>query len=743
MSASARRDRIAPMPSLSPLAPRRPTADDVLDALDPEQREVAAQPLGPMCVLAGAGTGKTRAITHRIAYGALSGAYQPQRVLAVTFTARAAGEMRTRLRDLGVGGVQARTFHAAALRQLHYFWPQAVGGAAPEVMSQKAAAVAQAAASLRLDLARDRTAIRDLAAEVEWAKVSMLTPETYAAAARAARREPPGLDATAMARLLEAYEQVKTARGVIDFEDVLLLTVGILAERDDIARAVRSQYRHFVVDEYQDVNALQQRLLDLWVGERDDLCVVGDPAQTIYSFTGATPRHLLEFTKTRPNATVVRLVRNYRSTPQVVQLANLVVRGPSGAMRSNAVTLQSQSQDGPAPVLTAHADDPAEAAAVAAEVAARVADGVPASQIAVLFRTNGQSEAFESALAERDVPYLVRGGERFFARTEVRDAVLLLRGAARSDDGSTPLPDLVRDVLLGAGWTREAPSGGAQRERWESLAALAALSDDLVAAHPEARLPDFVRELDERASAQHAPSVEGVTLASLHAAKGLEWDVVFLAGCSDGYLPIMMAETPEAIEEERRLLYVGVTRARRELRLSWAGARTPGARATRRPSRFLDAAASVLGEGARSQPKGSGRVARTGAGKGPGKGPTRPTLPAHCRSCGTELTTAAQRKTGRCDDCPPTYSEATFERLRAWRLAVARAAGVPAYVVFTDATLTAIAEREPSSDGELAQVSGVGVRKLGLYGDQVLSLIGGAAVEDVLESRSDATDSDD
>jgi len=719
--------------------PAAPTADEILAALDPEQREVAAHPLGPMCVLAGAGTGKTRAITHRIAYGVHSGAYQPQRVLAVTFTARAAGEMRTRLRDLGVAGVQARTFHAAALRQLHYFWPQAIGGAAPEVMPHKAAAVAQAAASLRLDLARDRTAIRDLAAEVEWAKVSMLTPETYAAGARAARREPPGLDATAMARVLEAYEQVKTQRGVIDFEDVLLLTVGILSEREDIARAVRAQYRHFVVDEYQDVNALQQRLLELWVGERPDLCVVGDPAQTIYSFTGASPRHLLEFPTTHPKAQVVRLVRNYRSTPQIVGLANLVVRGPSGAMRSNAVTLQAQAADGPNPSLTAHPDDPAEAAAVAAEIADRVARGTSPGQMAVLFRTNGQSEAFEAALAERDIPYLVRGGERFFARREVRDAILLVRGAARSDDGSTPLPELVRDVLVGAGWTREAPNaGGAARERWESLAALAALSDDLVATSPEARLPDFVRELDERAAAQHAPAVQGVTLASLHAAKGLEWDVVFLAGVSDGYLPITMADTPEAIEEERRLAYVGVTRARRELRLSWAGARTPGARASRRPSRFLDGASSILGEGARSQPKNaSGR--RAGSRGKPGK----PVLPAHCRSCGAELTTAAQRKTGRCDDCPPTYSEAVFDRLREWRLAVARATSVPAYVVFTDATLTAIAEREPSSEGELAQISGVGARKLGLYGAQVLALISGSSVEEVLQTHSAATESDD
>lgn len=721
------------MSTHSPALPSRPSADEVLAALDPEQREVAASPLGPMCVLAGAGTGKTRAITHRIAYGVHAGAFQPQRVLAVTFTARAAGEMRTRLRDLGVGGVQARTFHAAALRQLHFFWPQAIGGAAPEIMSHKAPAVAQAAASLRLQF--DRTGIRDLAAEVEWAKVNMLTPETYAAAAAAARREPPGLDATGMARLLETYEQVKSDRGVIDFEDVLLVTVGILAERDDIARTVRQQYRHFVVDEYQDVNTLQQRLLDLWVGERNDVCVVGDPAQTIYSFTGASPRHLLGFTQRHPRAQVVRLVRNYRSTPQIVGLANLVVRGPSGGTRGHSVQLEAQGEPGPEPALTAHPDDPAEAAGIAAEIAERVSAGASPADMAILFRTNGQSEAFESALAERDIPYLVRGGERFFARKEVRDAILLMRGGARSDDASQPLPDLVRDILVGAGWTRQAPSsGGAARERWESLAALAALADAVVAANPEARLVEFVRELDERASAQHAPTVQGVTLASLHAAKGLEWDTVFLAGCSEGFLPIAMADTAEAIEEERRLMYVGMTRARRELRLSWAGARTPGARASRRPSRFLDGTTSVLGDGARA-PRRSAKGAAKGAA-------LRPALPAKCRGCGAELVTAAQRKTGRCDECPPSYNEATFERLREWRLATARAASVPAYVVFTDATLTAIAEGEPSSEGDLAQISGVGARKLGLYGAQVLQILGGADALQVIESASAATESE-
>src|SRR6478609_2710405 len=561
------------------------SADDILAALDPEQREVAASPLGPMCVLAGAGTGKTRAITHRIAYGVHSGAYPPQRVLAVTFTARAAGEMRTRLRGLGVAGVQARTFHAAALRQLHYFWPQAIGGAAPEVMSHKAPAVAEAASRLRMQF--DRTTIRDLAAEVEWAKVNLLTPQSYATRAREARREPPGVDHTAMARLFEAYE---------------------------------------------DVNDLQQRLLDLWLGERTDITVVGDPAQTIYSFTGASPRHLVGFPKRFRGAHVVRLVRNYRSSPQIVALANTIVASGTQAARDGAVRLLAQGEAGPDPELTAHPDDPTEAAAVAERIRSLIAGGHPAAEIAILFRTNAQSEAFESALTDAGVAYLVRGGDRFFARKEVRDAVLLLRGAARSDDGEKPLGEITRDVITGAGWSHQPPSGsGATRERWESLTALATLADDIAAAAPDARLPELVAELERRAAEQHAPAVQGVTLASLHAAKGLEWDTVFLVGASDGLMPISMAEGPEAVEEERRLLYVGLTRARRRLFVSWSSARTPGARATRRVSRFLAPAADILGSGARAEARSGG--SRRSA-------PKQARL-AFCRGCGAELVSAA------------------------------------------------------------------------------------------------------
>ena len=651
-------------------------------------------------------------------------------MLALTFTARAAGEMRTRLRGLGVQGVQARTFHAAALRQLHFFWPQAIGGAAPEVMSHKAPAVAEAASRLRMQF--DRTTIRDLAAEVEWAKVNLLTPQSYAARAREQRREPPGLDLTAMARLFEAYEDVKQRRGVIDFEDVLLLTVGILDEREDIARTVRGQYRQFVVDEYQDVNDLQQRLLDQWLGERSDLCVVGDPAQTIYSFTGASPKHLVGFSKRFPKAHVVRLVRNYRSTPQIVGLANTIVASGTQAAREGAVRLLAQGEPGPEPQLTSYPDDPAEAAGVAERIRSLVASGHPAAEIAVLFRTNAQSEAFESALTDAGVPYLVRGGERFFARKEVRDAILLLRGAARSDDGEKSLGEITRDVITGAGWSHEPPSGGgATRERWESLSALATLADDMAAAAPDARLPELVAELDRRAAEQHAPAVQGVTLASLHAAKGLEWDTVFLVGASDGLMPISMAEGPDAIEEERRLLYVGLTRARKQLFLSWSGARTPGARATRRVSRFLAPAAGILGQGARSE-------ARSGASK---RSAPKVARIAHCRGCGTELVSAAQRKVGRCDDCPPTYDEATFERLRTWRLAVAREASVPAYVVFTDATLTVIAEEAPSDEAGLSTISGVGARKLEQYGSDVLAILGGADPQELLESRSAAKES--
>ncbi|SES24967.1 ATP-dependent DNA helicase, Rep family [Streptomyces sp. yr375] len=721
----------------SSLFPQVPdSADAVLEGLDPEQREVATALRGPVCVLAGAGTGKTRAITHRIAYGVRAGILHPSSVLAVTFTNRAAGEMRGRLRQLGAQGVQARTFHSAALRQLQYFWPKAIGGALPRLVDRKIQLVADAAVACRIRL--DRGELRDATAEIEWSKVTQTVPADYALAAAKAGRDIPR-DPAELAQLYGAYEDLKRDRGVIDFEDVLLLTVAVLQDRHDIAEQVRAQYQHFVVDEYQDVSPLQQRLLELWLGDRDDLCVVGDASQTIYSFTGATPDHLLDFRTRHPGATVVKLVRDYRSTPQVVHLANGLLSQARGRAADHRLELVSQRDPGPEPGYTDYPDEPAEAEGAARRIRELLAAGVPAAEIAVLFRTNAQSETYEQALADLGIPYQLRGAERFFDRPEVRKAGVALRGAARFGGNDTlledavDLPSQVRAVLSGEGWTPQPPAGsGAVRERWESLAALVGLAQDFAAAQPGATLADLVAELDERAGAQHAPTVQGVTLASLHSAKGLEWDVVFLVGVAEGMMPISYAKTDEQVEEERRLLYVGVTRARERLHVSWALARSPGGRPSRRPSRFLDGLRPGSGTAAgRGGAVGTGGIERGFTGTAVGA-PTVPRriqrTPARCRVCGRTLTDAGEMKLMRCEDCPSDMDEGLYERLRDWRALQATRGGQPAFCVFTDKTLMAIAETVPEEEGELARIPGVGVRKLNRYGADVLAICAGQEV---------------
>ncbi|WP_443067376.1 ATP-dependent DNA helicase UvrD2 [Streptomyces sp. NBC_01426] len=695
------------------------SADAVLQGLDPEQREVATTLRGPVCVLAGAGTGKTRAITHRIAYGVRSGQLMPASVLAVTFTNRAAGEMRGRLRTLGAGGVQARTFHSAALRQLQYFWPKAVGGDVPRLLERKIQFVAEAGSRCRVRL--DRGELRDVTAEIEWAKVTQTVPADYPAAVLKAGREAPR-DTAEIAQIYGTYEQLKRDRNMIDFEDVLLLTVGILQDRYDIAEQIRSQYQHFVVDEYQDVSPLQQRLLDLWLGERDNLCVVGDASQTIYSFTGATPDHLLNFRTKYPQATLVKLVRDYRSTPQVVHLANGLLNQAKGRAAEHRLELISQREAGPDPVHAEYPDEPAEAEGVAGRVRDLVAAGVPAGEIAVLYRINAQSEVYEQALADAGVPYQLRGAERFFERAEVQKAILALRGAARSGGNDPLLDDVVelgsqvRAVLSSTGWTAEPPAGsGAVRDQWESVAALVRLAEDFARSRPAAGLAELTVELDERKAAQHAPTVQGVTLASLHAAKGLEWDAVFLVGLTDGMMPITYAKTDEQVEEERRLLYVGVTRARLHLTLSWALSRAPGGRASRRPSRFLNG----LRPGSAVPGSRNGGAAERAPRK---RGPRGPVL---CRVCGKTLTEAGELKLMRCEDCPSDMDEGLYERLREWRAIQSKQQGLPGYCVFTDKTLMAIAEAAPSEAGELSMISGVGGRKLERYGVDVLAICAG------------------
>ena len=679
----------------------RPDAARLLEALDPDQREVAEHLEGPLCVLAGAGTGKTRAITYRIAHGVATGAYQATQVLAVTFTARAAGEMRSRLADLGVPGVQARTFHAAALRQLTYFWPTAIGGRRPDIQAHKAPLVG--AAARRLSLPTDRATVRDLAAEVEWAKVTMTLPEDYAQAAIAAgRTDVAGQEAATVAQVLALYEEAKSERGVIDFEDVLLLIIGILLDREDIASQVRGQYKHFVVDEYQDVSPLQQRLLDLWLGRRRQLCVVGDVSQTIYSFTGATPAFLTGFTTRYEDARTVRLSRDYRSTPQVVSLANQVLarsrRGGDGPrLPAGAVELVAQRPSGPAVRFKTYDDDLAEAEGAVAQVRRLQAAGVPLSEIAILYRTNSQSEAFEQALAGAQIGYLVRGGERFFEREEVKRAMAVILGAARTEK-ATLTGDLGQDartVLSREGWSEEPPAPrGAVRERWDALNALVALADEMAQTRG-ADLDAFHTELRERADAQNAPTVEGVTLSSLHAAKGLEWDAVILVGACEGLLPISLAEGHTAIEEERRLLYVGVTRAREHLIISYARARNAGGRASRKASRFLDG----LWPTAHGSRDASRRQSRQSARE-------------RSRQSAADF---------EANNDPRTI--ALFEELRAWRSQIAKERSRPAYTVFADATLRDIAVVKPTSLPQLSLIHGVGANKLQEYGGQVLALL--------------------
>jgi DNA helicase-2/ATP-dependent DNA helicase PcrA len=719
-----------------------PEPDDLLSGLDDEQREVATTSAGVLRVLAGAGTGKTRAITHRIAYAVAGDVVGAGEVLAVTFTTRAAGELRVRLAGLGITGVQARTFHSAALRQARFFWPQVYGTELPPLVDSKLSMVSEAAR--RIQTSTSRTDLRDLAGEIEWAKVSNVAPDAYARLATEAGRRLAGIDAGTVGHIYRAYEDVKTDRRCIDMEDTLLCAVAVLGDDERVAAQFRRQYRWFVVDEFQDVSPVQFALLRLWMGSRSDLCVVGDPAQTIYSFAGADPRLLRDLPRTFKDTTTLELVRNYRSTPEVLAVANAVMRGELG---HGAVELRPTRSSGAAVSLQGYRDEVDEAAQVADQIEKLVADGVAPSDVAVLFRINAMSENYEDELTKRAIPFVLRGAERFFERPEVREALAHLRVAARRSPGSEPpedaasptpgsppmgsadpgsdldeprnevmrgpgasarvdqsLVDDVRAVLGDIGWTSAPPDGrGRARDRWESLQALVGLAEDQAAG---SGLAAFVAELEQRATSQHAPDANGVTLATLHTGKGLEWPVVFLVGVADGSIPISYADTPEAVAEERRLLYVGVTRARDRLSVSWAAARSPGGRSSRTPSRFL---LPLLDPATVERPSRRSRDRRSAV--------------PHCRVCGRPLADPRERKLARCADCPVDYDEGLYESLREWRRGRAAAEKVPAYCVFTDATLTALAEMRPGDPAGLLRVPGIGASKVERYGGDVLALI--------------------
>lgn len=605
-----------------------------LDGLNPEQRRAAEAVRGPVCILAGAGTGKTTTITRRIAQQVASGSFEPTQIMAVTFTDKAGGELRARLAALGVTRVRAGTFHSAALRQLRHFAPDELG----RILPSKALLLRQIGNRLRAPF-KFRPA-GDLAAEIEWAKNRRIGPERYLAAAE--DREPP-IPAELMARVYAEFERRKEAEGLLDFEDLLERAVRLFEDDERAAATFRAQYRAFTVDEYQDVNLLQQTLLDLWLGDGDDLCVVGDDYQSIYAFTGAGPEHLLGMPARFAHATVVRLEENYRSTPQVLSLANRLVPRLGGAEK----VLRPTRPAGAEPVVVPY---PSPVAEVAAIVGAIREATVPLEEIAILARTNARLADFEEALHEAAIPFQ---GSSLLDRDAARR---LARRLERSDRDAR---DAVRAAAREAGWLEDLPDRLGERElvRQTDLARLVALADAF-----DGAAAAFVAELRRRFD-PGGEGARGVNLLTLHKAKGLEFDSVFIPRLEEKELPSRQARTRDEIDEERRLLYVGMTRAKRTLWLTWSGRR----------SRFV----LELGHlpGVADAPKAAREWTPTG------------------------------------------------ERLRAWRLERAREDDVPPYVVFHDTVLHAIADARPKSLGELSQVPGVGPAKLERYGDAVLALI--------------------
>ena len=544
-------------------------AEEILAALDADQRAVALATRGPVCVIAGAGTGKTRAITHRIAYAASIGTMDPAKVLALTFTSRAAGEMRTRLRSLGVPTVAARTIHAAALKQLVYFWPSVFGGRVPELMTAKAGFIGEAIsrAGLSSELrATSRELMRDIASEIEWAKVSQVAPEDFVNEI-SKRSQKPRVSAEKLAQVYSAYESIKKQELAIDFEDVLLLTAAMLEEERTVRERVQDQYRYFTIDEYQDISPVQQRLINAWLGSRQDICVVGDPAQTIYSFAGATPVFLNSFTQRFPDAEVIRLSTGYRSTPEITFAANALLR--HGAMGQELVALNDH---GTKPSVDGYANEDAEVTGVLAQITDLLNSGTQAQEIAILARTNNQLKGVERAMNKAGLPYQVRSTERFFDRQDVRDFLKEVRRASVLPSEGVAWIDELR-TLAQPHLTGESIDG---------IAALLHLARELDADNnfSPKTLRGYLREIEDRVQQNNPPTMPVITLATLHAAKGLEWERVFLIGASEGILPLETGVTGQSdavIDEERRLFYVGMTRAKVDLHISHR----------QNPSRFL------------------------------------------------------------------------------------------------------------------------------------------------------------
>jgi DNA helicase-2/ATP-dependent DNA helicase PcrA len=672
---------------------------EILAGLNPEQREAATAHDGPVLIVAGPGSGKTRTVTRRLAYGVRTGAIESHRAMALTFTARAAGELRGRLAALGVTGVAARTFHSAALRQLRHFWGDVIGGEPARLVGDRSALLVQATQRAGIDIPPEL-----LGEELDWARARCIDPADYAAAALGVQRDPASIDPSRIAQAMSAYEDAKSAAGVIDFADVLLITIGMLQSRSDVRESVRRQYRWFTVDEYQDVSPLQQRLLDLWLGDRGQLCAVGDPAQAIYGFAGADATLIASFPQRYSGATVVRLPTTYRCAPPIIEVANTVA---AGIPRATQLRSDTADRAGSVQVLQ-YPSDTAEATGVADEIVALASGGHDHRDMAVLFRTNAQAGPVGEALRSRGVPYSVWGSERFFDRAEVREATTRIRGELRTGPEKSAA-ECWQEVATAMAHDSEPPDGATGRKRWESLAAIAGLVPDIDTG------AELLAELERRSADQDPPRPPGVSLLTLHSAKGLEWDTVFLIGAWDGMLPLA-AVNAEELEEERRLVYVGVTRPRHRLMITWGAAGRPTGR--RRISPLLDRVAppgtpvdAVLDLSDPVIPMGIGSRA----------GEQLP--PARCRVCDSALVTGIERVLGRCRSCPGDADERLLAQLEQWRRLTAVSLGVPTYAVLSSTALQGIAETLPQDALSLAQIPGMNTERMSDYGDELLGIV--------------------